>query len=97
MIPAVGKPNFTIDDGNLEFGIGHHGEPGAKVEPLKPAKDIAFEMCGALVDDLEVKEMKNLQLLFQDWVQTPVMEQYIIYNDVETFLTGKGIRYISLW
>ncbi len=27
-IPAVGKPNFSIKDGEMEVGIGHHGEPG---------------------------------------------------------------------
>jgi len=92
VIPAVGKPNFTIDDGNLEFGIGHHGEPGAKVEPLKPAKDIAREMCSALVEDLEVKEDEEIAVLVSGLGSTPVMEQYIIYNDVENFLSEKGIK-----
>lgn len=27
-IPAVGKPNFHIEPGTMEIGIGHHGEPG---------------------------------------------------------------------
>jgi dihydroxyacetone kinase-like protein len=92
VIPAVGKPNFIIEDGNLEFGIGHHGEPGAKVEPLKPAKDIAREMCNALVEDLEVKENQELAVLVSGLGATPIMEQYIIYNDVENFLKEKGIK-----
>ena len=29
-IPAVGHPNFQIEDGTMEVGIGHHGEPGIK-------------------------------------------------------------------
>ena len=40
-IPAVGHPNFQIEDGTMEVGIGHHGEPGIKVEPLKSADEIA--------------------------------------------------------
>lgn len=27
-LPAVGHPNFEIEDGTMEVGIGHHGEPG---------------------------------------------------------------------
>ena len=27
-IPAAGKPNFAIQPGMMEVGIGHHGEPG---------------------------------------------------------------------
>lgn len=27
-VPAAGKPNFTLEDGEIELGIGIHGEPG---------------------------------------------------------------------
>ena len=37
-IPAVGHPNFEIADGDMEFGIGHHGEPGINVQKLEPAE-----------------------------------------------------------
>ncbi|TFZ33526.1 dihydroxyacetone kinase, partial [Pseudomonas syringae] len=30
-IAAVGKPNFQSPDGQMELGIGHHGEPGTGV------------------------------------------------------------------
>ena len=40
-LPAVGHPNFTIEAGKMEVGIGHHGEPGTHVEPLKTAAEAA--------------------------------------------------------
>ncbi len=43
-IPAVGKPNFSIPDGQMEVGIGHHGEPGVSVQPLATADEIAAIM-----------------------------------------------------
>ena len=30
-LPAVGQPNFSIEAGEMEVGIGHHGEPGMQV------------------------------------------------------------------
>ena len=51
-IPAVGKPNFTIEPGMMEVGIGHHGEPGVSVEPLKPARDMAAQMMDVILPDL---------------------------------------------
>ncbi|HBK67303.1 MAG TPA: dihydroxyacetone kinase, partial [Firmicutes bacterium] len=51
-IPAVGHPNFEIKDGTMEVGIGHHGEPGIKVEPLKTADEIAVEMLALIIPDL---------------------------------------------
>ncbi len=43
-IPAVGKPNFKIEPGKMEIGIGHHGEPGIEVADLAPADEIAESM-----------------------------------------------------
>jgi dihydroxyacetone kinase-like protein len=40
-IPAVGKPNFSIEAGKMEVGIGHHGQPGILVTDLKSADEIA--------------------------------------------------------
>ena len=34
VIPALGHSNFKIEDGTMEFGVGHHGEAGTKVEKL---------------------------------------------------------------
>ena len=28
IVPAAGKPNFTLEDDEVEIGIGIHGEPG---------------------------------------------------------------------
>ncbi|MGO8658681.1 dihydroxyacetone kinase subunit DhaK, partial [Rhizobium ruizarguesonis] len=50
-LPAVGHPNFQIAPGTMEVGIGHHGEPGVRVEPLKPAAEVAREMARIVLDD----------------------------------------------
>ncbi len=36
-VPAAGKPGFEIEDGEMEVGIGIHGEPGTHKEALRPA------------------------------------------------------------
>ncbi|MEO7598736.1 MAG: dihydroxyacetone kinase subunit DhaK, partial [Opitutus sp.] len=43
-IPEVGHPNFTIEPGTMEVGIGHHGEPGLEVAPLETAAQMARRM-----------------------------------------------------
>jgi len=37
-IPEVGHPNFEIESGMMEVGIGHHGEPGIEVAEIETAK-----------------------------------------------------------
>ncbi|MCI8549062.1 MAG: dihydroxyacetone kinase subunit DhaK [Lachnospiraceae bacterium] len=91
-IPAVGHPNFTIEDGTMEVGIGHHGEPGIKVEPLKSADDMAAEMLDIILPDLPFASGDEVVVLLSGLGATPVMEQYIVYNKVEELLAEKGIK-----
>lgn len=91
-IPANGKPNFKIEEGTMEFGIGHHGEPGVRVEPLGTAKQMAREMSDMVINDLPFKEGDEVAVLVSGLGATPVMEQYIFYDEVEECLTQAGIR-----
>ena len=91
-IPAVGHPNFTIADGTMELGIGHHGEPGVSVQPLATANEIAEQMLNLILPDLPFAAGDEVVVLLSGLGATPVMEQYIVYNRVEEILTGKGIR-----
>ena len=91
-IPAVGHPNFTIEDGTMEVGIGHHGEPGIKVEPLKSADEMAAEMVDIILPDLPFASGDEVVVLLSGLGATPVMEQYIVYNKVEELLAEKGIK-----
>ena len=91
-IPANGKPNFTIEDGTMEFGIGHHGEPGVRVEPLRSADEIAEEMTEMILADYDFREGDELAVLVSGLGATPVMEQYIFYNKVEEILASRGLK-----
>lgn len=91
-IPAVGHPNFQIEDGTMEVGIGHHGEPGINVQPLKTASEIADEMLDIIIPDLPFESGDEVVVLLSGLGATPVMEQYIVYDRVEEVLNEKGIK-----
>ncbi len=90
-IPAVGQPNFSIEAGTMEVGIGHHGEPGVRVEPLKTAKQMALEMVDLLVPDLPFVAGHEVVVLVSGLGATPVMELYILYDEVERLLLERNI------
>lgn len=90
-IPAVGHPNFQIEDGMMEVGIGHHGEPGINVQPLKTAREIADEMLDLILPDLPFEAGDEVVVLLSGLGATPVMEQYIVYDRVEEVLEEKEI------
>ncbi len=91
-IPSVGKPNFTIAPGKMEVGIGHHGEPGIRVEPLASAAEMARMMVDVVLPDLPFASGSEVVVLVSGLGATPVMELYILYGAVAELLAGKGIR-----
>lgn len=90
-IPSVGKPNFSIDPGKMEFGIGHHGEPGVEVTDLKSSDEMAQMSIETILPDLPFSSGDEVVVLVSGLGATPVMEEYIFYNRVEEILTERGI------
>ena len=90
-IPAVGHANFSIEPGTMEVGIGHHGEPGIRIEPLKTAQEMAQSMLDIVLPDLPFRAGDQVVVLVSGLGATPVMELYIFYDEVEKLLTDRGI------
>lgn len=91
-IPAVGKPNFSIEPGKMEMGIGHHGEPGVEVTDLKSADEIAKSIMDIILPDLPFASGDEVVVLVSGLGATPVMELYILYNKVYDILAEAGIH-----
>ncbi|MFB9984175.1 dihydroxyacetone kinase subunit DhaK [Mesorhizobium kowhaii] len=90
-LPAVGHPNFSIEPGTMEVGIGHHGEPGVRVEPLKPAAEIAREMVKIVLDDHDLAAGTEVAVLVSGLGATPVNELYILNDTIEQEIAGRGL------
>lgn len=91
-IPEVGHPNFVIEPGTMEVGIGHHGEPGIEVAPLETAEQIAQRMCNVVLPDMPFVENDEVLVLISGLGSTPAMELYILFNEVKKIMDGKGIK-----
>ncbi|MDR0653184.1 MAG: dihydroxyacetone kinase subunit DhaK [Synergistaceae bacterium] len=91
-LPAVGHPNFEIKDGTMEVGIGHHGEPGVEVCGLETASRIARRMVDIVLPDYPFTSGDELVALISGLGATPIMELYILYDEVERLLSGEGIK-----
>jgi dihydroxyacetone kinase-like protein len=90
-IPAVGHPNFTIAPGKMEVGIGHHGEPGIRVDDLKPAREMAKMMLDVVLPDLPFTRGDSVVALISGLGATPVMELFVLFDSVGELLDREGI------
>jgi dihydroxyacetone kinase-like protein len=90
--PAAGRPIFDLPDGEIELGIGIHGEPGRRREPLVSAREIAAVMVEAVVTDLEPSAGAQLLVFVNGMGGTPQIELYLLYHEVERLLRGEGLQ-----
>lgn len=92
VLPAVGHPNFEIKPGTMEVGIGHHGEPGIAVVPLETANQMAKRMVDIVLPDYPFVKGDEVVVLVSGLGATPVMELYVLYDEIERLITAQGIK-----
>jgi dihydroxyacetone kinase-like protein len=90
-VPAAGKPTFDLGDDEMEIGVGIHGEPGRERMKLKPAADIVEMMATTIVEDLPFSNGDSVLAFVNGMGGTPLIELYVVYNELRKFLNGKGI------
>lgn len=90
-VPAAGRPTFDIGDGEMEFGVGIHGEPGRRRDTLKSADVIAAEICAAILGDLGGKAKGPALLFVNGFGGTPLMELYLMYNSARPMFERQGV------
>jgi dihydroxyacetone kinase-like protein len=89
--PSSGEPSFELGDDEMEIGIGIHGEPGRYREPLGPASQVVERLATAIVDDLPYESGDNVLAFVNGMGGTPLIELYIVYNELNKLLSGRGI------
>ena len=90
-VPEVGKPGFVLEEDEIEYGIGIHGEPGYRKESMQPSRQLAEELTGKLLEAFEAKLGERYALLINGMGATPLMEQYVFANDVASILGDAGL------
>jgi dihydroxyacetone kinase-like protein len=91
ILPAAGKPTFTLPDGEMEIGIGIHGEPGSHRGKLETADEIADRLTGAILRDLALPKGSRVAILVNGLGATPLEELYVLYRRAAGMLADHGL------
>ncbi|GAB5476109.1 MAG: dihydroxyacetone kinase subunit DhaK [Maribacter sp.] len=89
--PAKGSPIFDISDGEMEMGVGIHGEPGRRRDTLKSADDIVTELFTNVADDLPFQKGDRVALMINGLGGTPISELYILYRKAAQLAEERGL------
>lgn len=91
IVPEIGKPSFTIKEGEMEIGMGIHGEPGIDKGPLKTADETAKILVDKILQDLPYNKGDEVAVLVNGLGATPKEELYVVYRKVSEILKETGI------
>ncbi len=89
--PTTGQAIFEMTEGEMEIGMGQHGEAGTGRMPLKTADETAEIMLEKLLDDLAVAEGEQVLVLLNGAGATTHMELFIVFRRVAQLLKAKNI------
>ncbi len=97
VVPAAGEPTFSLAAGEMEIGMGIHGEPGVGRGSLEPASEIAGQLVGRIVADLPFRSGDEAAVLVNGLGATPREELYVLFRSVHAALASSGVTVRWTW
>ncbi len=94
IVPEVGKPTFSIEENEIEIGMGIHGEPGIEVREMMTADAIADLLLEKILDDMSVNKGDRVSVMVNGLGATPKEELLIVYRRLAQVLTEKGVELV---
>ncbi len=92
IVPAAGKPTFTLAEDEVEIGMGIHGEPGTHREKIRPADEITKHLTDKVLIDLPFNEGDEVAVMINGLGATPLMELFILNKKVAAMLAERNIK-----
>lgn len=93
-LPSAEKENFVLEDKTMEIGMGIHGEKGIHRGKLVSSKEISEILLKHIMEDYDYNN-SDVALLVNGLGSTPLMELYVLNNDIRNSLKEKSINVVD--
>ena len=90
-VPAAGRPTFDLPEGQMELGVGIHGEPGRSRVAVAPAREVAAMLVEPVLADLGDLGGDPVIAFVNGMGGTPLLELYLVYGEVAALLEQAGV------
>jgi dihydroxyacetone kinase len=91
-IPGAKEPSFFLDEDEIEFGMGIHGEHGIKRTKLMPADQLTKEMIEKLLIESKIRAGDEVAVYVNGLGSTTLLELFIINRRLSQILKEKEIK-----
>ncbi|HEX4808358.1 MAG TPA: dihydroxyacetone kinase subunit DhaL [Bryobacteraceae bacterium] len=92
IVPAVAKPSFTLPEGEVELGLGIHGEPGVRRVRLRSADRTVEDLLEPILSAQHSHYAHRIALLVNNLGSTTPMELAIVARHAVSTLAGRSLK-----
>ncbi|THA71592.1 dihydroxyacetone kinase subunit DhaK [Streptomyces sp. A0958] len=89
--PATGEPAFVLPPGELEYGVGIHGERAARTRSQGRVGELVEEMTGSLLDALRPGPEESVVALVNGLGSVTALELYGVFGELGRVLDARGV------
>ncbi|MBX3013323.1 MAG: dihydroxyacetone kinase subunit DhaK [Caldilineaceae bacterium] len=89
--PSMGRPTFQLPDGQIEVGVGIHGEPGRRRILMTKADEVVDLLLAPILRELRLQAKEEVLVLVSGLGGTPQHELFIVYRHLHHLLERHSI------
>lgn len=91
-LPGNEHPTFTLQEDEIEFGMGLHGEPGIERTKIQPAECLVERMYDILKKEMNLSKKDKVAVLVNGLGSTPLLELNIVFHNLHKLLVKDDIE-----
>ncbi|MET0456197.1 MAG: dihydroxyacetone kinase family protein [Mycobacterium sp.] len=89
-LPGADHPLFTVPEGQMGVGLGIHGEPGVRDEPMPSAEDLAVTLVDGVLGDRDDVDSQRIAVILNGLGRTKYEELFVVWATVSRLLRERG-------
>ncbi|MEJ4099210.1 dihydroxyacetone kinase family protein [Corynebacterium mastitidis] len=90
-LPASGARTFDLEEGQMEVGVGIHGERGVVRDQAASASEIVDRLLAEVAGDLRLGAGEEVILLVNGLGGTSLLELHLLFGQTLAWLKGRGV------
>jgi len=94
-LPGADSPLFTVPDKQMGVGLGIHGEPGVRDEPMPSAADLAVTLVDGVLADEPTTDSKRIAVILNGLGRTKYEELFVVWGTAARLLRERGYEVVD--
>lgn len=90
-VPAAGKPGFVLEDDQVEYGLGIHGESGVRRRQIESAEVMVASLIARIIDQGALQAGQRVALMVNNLGGSSAQELDIVARQALIECTARGL------